>query len=232
MSMIETKDLKKVFERSGRMFEAVGGINFSLKRKEFVHIIGRSGSGKSTFLSLLSGLLKPTSGNVYFEGRDIFEQEDEEISLYRNRSVGIVPQFVSMMPNLSVLENILLPRMFTSSPIRDKREEGLAAERARMLLDMLEISHLEGQFPRELSGGEIRRVMIARAMMNEPQLLLADEPTSDLDKKSGAEVMKLFQKLNQEGMTLVVVTHELESLEYGTRTLEMENGLFVAERRQ
>lgn len=227
MNIIETRDLKKVFKRSGREFEAVGGINFSLEKGEFVHIIGRSGSGKSTFLSLLSGLLKPTSGNVYFEGRDIFEYGDEEISLYRNRSIGVVPQFVSTMPNLSVLENILLPRMFSPSRDRDKKAADLAAERARMLLDMLEIPHLEGQFPRELSGGEVRRVMIARAMMNEPEVLLADEPTSDLDKKSGAEVMKLFQKLNREGVTLVVVTHEPESLEYGTRTLEMEGGFFA-----
>lgn len=227
MGLIETRDLKKTFIRAGREFHAVDGINFSLEKGEFVHIIGRSGSGKSTFLSLLSGLLRPTSGNVYFEGNDIFERNDEEISAYRNSLIGVVPQFVSTMPNLTVLENIVLPRMFDPHAGQDRKEGGYAEERGRMLLDMLGISHLEKQFPRELSGGEVRRVMIARAMMNEPKVLLADEPTSDLDKKSGDEVMKLFKNLHREGVSLVVVTHEPESLSYGTKTVEMESGLFV-----
>lgn len=240
MSLIATRGLKKKFVRAGREFLAVGGIDFSLEKGEFVHIVGRSGSGKSTFLAMLSGLLKPTGGNVYFEEKDIFEYNDEEISAYRNRLLGVIPQFVSMMPNLTVLENVLLPRMFTPKSDRSSvmtggltdgvacKDDKVAEERGRILLDMLEILHLEKQFPRELSGGEIRRVMIARAMMNEPKALLADEPTSDLDKKSGAEVMGLFKKLNREGVSLVVVTHELESLKYGTRTLEMEGGLFTS----
>ncbi|MDO4754326.1 MAG: ABC transporter ATP-binding protein [Bacillota bacterium] len=224
MSILVTRDVKKNYCRAGREFQAVAGVDFHLEKGEFVHIIGRSGSGKSTFLSLLSGMLRPTSGQVLFKGEDLAAKSDREISTYRNVSIGVIPQFVSTMPNLSVLENIILPKMFQS---KRKEDVQMATERARILMEKLEISHLERQFPRELSGGEVRRVMIARAMINAPEVLLADEPTSDLDKKSGVEVMQQFKKLNDEGVSLVVVTHELDVLSFGSRTLEMEEGLFI-----
>lgn len=243
--LLTAERVSKKFERSGREFDAVSEIDFALKAGEFVHIIGRSGSGKSTFLSLLSGLLKPSAGTVRYCGEDIGGYDDAAVSTYRNECVGVIPQFVSMMPNLSVLENIVLPKLFagrsgvpgevcggvrstTRSAAEDAEEIRTATERARILLEKLEIPHLANQFPRQLSGGEVRRAMIARAMLNQPKLLLADEPTADLDAKSGAEVMRLFRELHGEGVSLVVVTHERECLDYGDRVVEMAEGRLLS----
>lgn len=221
MSILRSESVSKTFLRAGRAFRAVNGLDFELSEGEFVHIVGRSGSGKSTFLALLSGILTPSEGRVLFEGRDIAAFGAEEAGAFRNGSIGIVPQMTGTMPNLNVVENVQLPRMFAGETAKNMSPP---EERAMLLLDMMGIAHLAHQFPRELSGGEIRRVMIARAMMNEPKIILADEPTSDLDRTNGRQVMELFRTLKNEGVSLVVVTHEQESLQYGDRVLELEDG--------
>lgn len=224
-NIIEATGLNKKYNRSGRVFSAVDGIDFQLGSGEFVQITGRSGSGKSTLLGILAGMITPTAGKVLYDGEDIYRLTDEASSALRNTEIGYVPQSMGTMPNLSVLENVLLPRLFR--PNRNGAQIG-AEERAMLLLDRFGIAHLSAQFPRELSGGELRRVMIARAMMNEPRILMADEPTSDLDRENAARVMELFGKLNQDGVSLIVVTHEHDFFEYGNRTLALEDGKWVS----
>ena len=219
-SIIETENLSKSFKRGSNTLFAVKNVNFTLKEGDFVNIIGRSGSGKSTFLNLLSGLLKPTEGKIFAKGKDMSDFSDREISKYRNEIIGFVPQSLGTLPNLNVLENVSLPYYLF------KRDDS-AYEKAAMLLDEMGILHLKDDFPKNLSGGELKRVLIARSMINSPKLLILDEPTSDLDKNTTMEIMDLLKKINSKGTALIIVTHELDILKYGNTLYQMEDGSLI-----
>ncbi|KXO16338.1 ABC transporter ATP-binding protein [Peptoniphilus sp. GNH] len=218
--IIKTENLSKSFKRGSNTLFAVKNVNFTLKKGDFVNIIGRSGSGKSTFLNLLSGLLKPTEGKIFAKGKDMSDFSDREISKYRNEIIGFVPQSLGTLPNLNVLENVSLPYYLF------KRDDS-SYEKAAMLLDEMGILHLKDDFPRNLSGGELKRVLIARSMINSPELLILDEPTSDLDKNTTVEIMDLLKKINSKGTALIIVTHELDILKYGNTLCQMEDGSLI-----
>ena len=219
-SIIKTENLSKSFKRGSNTLFAVKNVNFTLEGGDFVNIIGRSGSGKSTFLNLLSGLLKPTEGKIFAKGKDMSDFSDREISKYRNEVIGFVPQSLGTLPNLNVLENVSLPYYLF------KRDDS-AYEKAAMLLDEMGILHLKDDFPKNLSGGELKRVLIARSMINSPELLILDEPTSDLDKNTTMEIMDLLKKINSKGTALIIVTHELDILKYGNTLYQMEDGSLI-----
>lgn len=219
-SIIKTENLSKSFKRGSNTLFAVKNVNFTLEEGDFVNIIGRSGSGKSTFLNLLSGLLKPTEGKILAKGKDMSDFSDREISKYRNEVIGFVPQSLGTLPNLNVLENVSLPYYLF------KRDDS-AYEKAAMLLDEMGILHLKDDFPKNLSGGELKRVLIARSMINSPELLILDEPTSDLDKNTTMEIMDLLKKINSKGTALIIVTHELDILKYGNTLCQMEDGSLI-----
>lgn len=219
-SIIKTENLSKSFKRGSNTLFAVKNVNFTLEEGDFVNIIGRSGSGKSTFLNLLSGLLKPTEGKIFAKGKDMSDFSDSEISKYRNEVIGFVPQSLGTLPNLNVLENVSLPYYLF------KRDDS-AYEKAAMLLDEMGILHLKDDFPKNLSGGELKRVLIARSMINSPELLILDEPTSDLDKNTTMEIMDLLKKINSKGTALIIVTHELDILKYGNTLCQMEDGSLI-----
>ncbi|HSJ53693.1 MAG TPA: ABC transporter ATP-binding protein [Anaerolineae bacterium] len=205
---------------------AVHNVSLEVEPGEFVVITGRSGSGKTTLLSLVAGLTRPTSGQVLLDGVPVWSLPDKEQSLLRNEKIGFVFQFPSLLPTLTALENVMLPAMF--APPSKRGGGGGAQERARHLLEQVGLADKLRSYPRQLSGGQQQRVVIARALMNEPELLLADEPTSDLDEMTEHEIMSLFRDIHQKtGVTVLLVTHSAELGEYGTRSIHMAGGEIV-----
>ncbi len=217
MNLINVNNLSKSFRRGERDFFAIDNVSFDVNEKDFINIIGKSGSGKTTLLTLLSAIIEPTSGDIFVERKNLSKMDDEEKSGYRNEFIGYVPQSLGTLPTLNVLDNVRLPYFF-------KKREGNGIERARMLLDMCGILDLENDFCKNLSGGELKRVLIARALMNEPKILIADEPTSDLDSKTTIEIMNMLKEINEKGTTIIIVTHDNDLLKYGSRLLEMTDG--------
>ena len=215
--LLQAQGLSKRFKRRGDDFFAVKDVDFSLDTGEFVFICGRSGSGKTTFLNLLAGLLNADSGTVAYSGKNIFSFSDDERTLYRNESIGFVPQTIGSLPNLSVLDNVRLPHFLFQ---RDGDGEG----RAALLLEMMGIAHLKDELPKNLSGGETKRMLIARALMNAPAVLIADEPTSDLDGATTKAVMSALKTVNEEGTAVVIVTHDSEILDGRIKTYTMTDG--------
>jgi putative ABC transport system ATP-binding protein len=217
MSILEINGLSKEYKRGGRSFNAVNGVSLSVDAGDFISIIGRSGSGKSTLLNICAGLLEPSDGAVLFEGQDIYDLTDKEISFFRNAKIGYVPQGMSLLSNFTVFDNVCIPWFLF-------KREGDVEGKAFLLLEKVGISHLAASYPKELSGGEMRRVSIARSLINDPQILIADEPTSDLDTETTAEIMRLFKRIAQEGTAVLIVTHELDTLDYGNKTYSMSEG--------
>ncbi len=215
--MLEIRNLEKKFVQADREFWAAKDVNLSVSEGDFISIIGRSGSGKSTLLNMIAGLLEPTKGQILLDNKDITSLSDEEVSIYRNTDIGYIMQGKSLLKNLTVLDNVLLPYYLFS------RDEDIT-KRALELLDQVGILHLKDTYPSKLSGGELRRVAIARALINNPKLLLADEPTSDLDSENTAEIMKLFQKISSKGTAVIMVTHELDTLRFGNDVYRMDGG--------
>ena len=215
--VLEVKGLCKEYMRGSQPFYAVDHVDFSLNKGEFVSIIGRSGSGKSTMLNLIAGLLEPTEGTVTISGKCLTGMSDEELSTVRNTILGYVPQGQTVLSNLSVLDNVRLPFYFS-------QREGTSTERALELMKMVGIEHLAESMPKELSGGELRRVSIARALMCSHDLLVLDEPTGDLDPETTTEIMDLLQKIAAEGTAVLMVTHELDTTSYGHKTYVMDRG--------
>jgi len=230
MSLLELKNLTKEYKRGGRSFNAVNNADLSVESGDFISIIGRSGSGKSTLLNMCAGLIKPTSGSVIFDGSDIYKFNDIEISFFRNEKIGFVPQGQSLLSNFSVLENVCMPWFLfkRGNENADKKitehPANLLSERASALLEKTGIGNLANSSPKELSGGEMRRVAIARSLINKPALLIADEPTNDLDSETTAEIMKLLRDISKEGTSVLIVTHELDTLSYGNKTYAMSSG--------
>lgn len=220
--LLEIIGLSKQYERRDKTFSAVDNVDLSVSRGDFVSIIGRSGSGKSTLLNMVAGLLIPTWGSIRLEGRDIYALKDKEISELRNSLLGYIPQGFGALSNLTVFDNVRLPYFLA-------KRQGDASGRASFLLEEVGISALADMLPSQLSGGELRRVLIARALMNEPDILIADEPTSDLDIQTTKEIMELFARINKNGTTILIVTHEPDTLDFGNRVLTMASGRLTEE---
>ena len=220
--MIRGENLTKVFKRGRSVVNALNSVDFSIDRGEFVCITGRSGCGKTTFLNIIGFLDFPTSGDIYFEGKKIAFSNSEDMTVFRREHVGFVFQKIYLQFHLTVLENILLPLRYSGK----NYEEGL--KKANELLEILEISNRADFFPNELSGGEAQRVAIARAFINSPELILADEPTSELDTQSSSIIMKLLRETSDKyNVSIVTVTHDPLVLPYGDRVLYMEDGKFI-----
>ncbi|MGC9358733.1 MAG: ABC transporter ATP-binding protein [Anaerolineae bacterium] len=223
--MIDLHDVTKIYTVSKEVtVPAVRNVDLRVDRGEFVVITGRSGSGKTTLLNLVAGLTRPTLGEVLLDGVEVWKLPDKEQSLLRNQRIGFVFQFPSLLPTLTSLENVMLPAMF--DPGADG--EGAVKTRASHLLEQVGLSDKLSSYPRQLSGGQQQRVVIARALMNGPDLLLADEPTSDLDEQTEHEIMALFQEIHaRTGVTALLVTHAAELGRYGTRSIQMAAGEIV-----
>lgn len=217
MAFLEAQKLVKEYNRRGKTFRAVDDIDFTIEPGDFVMIEGESGSGKTTFLNLLTGLTDPTSGVVIIDGRSLKETGDKEISKIRNQKIKYIPQGESLLSALTVRENILFP--FTIGGLERPSEERLLE-----VSDKLGITDLLDEYPSDLSGGEMRRATIARAVINKPSLIIADEPTGSLDSANTFKVMEIFRYIASEGTAVIVVTHQKETLGYATRVLEMDQG--------
>lgn len=221
-NLLKLNDLCKEYKREKKFF-AVNNVNLEIKTGDFVNIIGRSGSGKSTLLNISAGILTPTSGNIEFDSENFSQKNDYELSKIRNEKIGFIPQGASALPNLTIIENVLLPYYLWS-----KGREGRGGDPegyAYILLERFGIENLMDSFPSEISGGELRRALIARALINHPKIIIADEPTSDLDIESSRNIMETFKKLNEEGMTLLIVSHDFDTLKYGNRVYTMNAGI-------
>jgi len=225
--MIELRQVTKLYYRGKRRKQisvtAVDQIDLKIEAGEFLVITGRSGCGKTSLLNLIAGLSRPNSGQVFVDGIDIWTLRDEDISALRNRKMGFMFQVPSLIPTLNVLDNVVVPTMFTA-----KETLGNAYQRARQALESVGLSHRIDAFPRHLSAGEEKRVVIARAIINNPPVLLADEPTANLDELTEKEVMVLIQEIHRGGTTIILVTHHPSLIGYGTRHLTMSDAKFVA----
>jgi putative ABC transport system ATP-binding protein len=197
----------------------VDDVSLTVNKGEFIIILGRSGSGKTTLLNLAAGLIKPTSGKVTVDGADLASMTDEQLSKMRGRQMGFVFQFPSLLPSLTVHDNIRLPHIFSSGNGANNLDKRIVS-----LMDKLGLRGKLDVHPRQLSAGEQKRVVIARALVNEPVLMLADEPTSDLDTRTENEVMDLLRAVNATGVTFLIVTHSLQLVPFATRAFEMQNG--------
>jgi len=220
-NMITLEDVSKIYTLSEEQTViAIQEVNLEIAAGEFVIITGRSGSGKTTLMNVASGLTPPTAGRVLFEGGDLWSLSDRQRSLLRNQKIGFVFQFPSLLPALTALENVTLPTIFSTNGIRADSHE-----RAIQLMDTVGLRDKLRAYPRQLSAGQQQRVVIARALFNRPEVLLADEPTSDLDEKTEREIMDLFQEIHAEtGVTIVMVTHTTQLVSYGTRAIRMAQG--------
>ncbi len=221
--LLEVKDLKKSYPTgTGGRLEVLRGLSFTVQRGEVVAVVGESGTGKSTLLHLLGALDRPDKGTVRYEGHDIFEKDDDELAAFRNRSVGFVFQFHHLLPEFTALENVAMPALIRGVDLEAARP------RAEALLQQLGLEERATHRPSELSGGEQQRVAVARALMNEPGLVLADEPTGNLDIKTAEalhkEILRLSHSIEQ---TFVIVTHNPALAEIADRVLHIENGLLL-----
>ena len=224
--LVQASDVFKEFDvGEGRKLEVLSGVNFSVNRSEVVAIVGESGAGKSTLLHLLGALDRPSEGKIFFEGQDIFDKSDEELALFRNRSIGFVFQFHHLLPEFSAIENVAMPSLIQNKSFEEVRE------RSTQLLDTLGLSGRIHHRPGRLSGGEKQRVAVARALMNKPGLVLADEPTGNLDTKTADKLHEEILRLSREfGHTFIIVTHNPTFAEKADRVLRIEDGKIYEDR--
>jgi ABC-type lipoprotein export system ATPase subunit len=225
--MIQLENVSKIYNLSKEVsVTAVEDVSLAIKAGEFVVITGRSGSGKTTLLNLAAGLAKPSGGKILLDGQDLWSMPDKDQSGQRSKLIGFIFQFPSLLPTLTTLDNVLLPITFANGAGPED-----AAGRAAELLKTVGLVDKVGAYPRQLSAGQQQRVVIARALMNEPRLLLADEPTSNLDERTEQEIMELFQQIHADtGITVVLVTHTNQLVRYGTRSVTMAEGRVVESR--
>jgi ABC-type lipoprotein export system ATPase subunit len=219
--MLKIRDIKKSYENGEARVDVLKGVNLEVGEKEFAAIQGPSGAGKSTLLHIAGALDKPTSGNVSCAGVDIYSLGEDERSRLRNRQIGFVFQFYHLLPELSALENVMLPAM-----LRSWRLRGEALSRAKELLDTVGLSSRMAHKPSELSGGEQQRVAVARALINKPRFLFCDEPTGNLDSANGANIISLIRRLNkEEAVTVLLVTHYAQIASCADRVIYLKDGL-------
>jgi ABC-type lipoprotein export system ATPase subunit len=220
VAQIEISGLTKIYSVGEQDITAVDNVSLSIEKGEFVSIVGHSGSGKTSLISIIGGIMKPTSGKVLFNGQDICSLDDNNLSEYRNENIGFMFQFASLLPMLTSTENVLLPGLFS------RRKNMDAVKKAEEYLNLVGIGDKAAAYPSQLSGGQQRRVAIARALMYDPPVILADEPTGDLDEETEADIMELFRKLNREKMmTFMFITHNSELAGLASRKLRMTRGI-------
>ncbi len=220
--VIELKDIKKIYHIGGEDFAALAGITLNIEEGEFAALMGPSGSGKSTLMNILGCLDRPTSGSYKLGGKEVAHLSDDELAVVRNRHIGFVFQSFNLIDELNVYENVELPLIYLKKKASEKKE------RVSSILDRMNISHRVKHFPQQLSGGQQQRVAIARAVVAGPKLILADEPTGNLDEKNSREVMELLKKANREfGKTIVLVTHDPEAAGYADSAIHLVDGKCV-----
>ena len=224
--MIRCTDVCKVYPQGDNQITALAGVSLEIPRGAFAAVMGQSGSGKSTLLHLIGGLDRPSSGELLVDDRLIGQMSDDQVTLFRRSRIGFIFQFFNLLPTLSAAENVALPYVLDG---RSKRE---ADERAETLLDKVGLQHRQQHLPEELSGGEIQRVAIARALAFNPPILLADEPTGNLDSQTGEDIMRLFRKLHEAGHTIILVTHEHDIAEHALRTIRLRDGHIESDERR
>lgn len=224
MEILNVSHLKKTFSRGESAVEALKGVSLTLHRGEFTCMMGPSGSGKSTLLHLVGALDRPTAGQVVVEGQKINEMSDEELSRFRRRRLGFVFQFFNLLPTLTAVENVALPLLLDGMKFEQVRAKALE------LLEQMGIGNRAGHRPAQLSGGEMQRVAIARALVADPVMILADEPTGNLDSKTGETVLELLRKLAVErDQTILMVTHDTHAASFGNRQIRMRDGLIESD---
>ena len=222
--VIEVSGLRKSFHKDGVVIDVLKGVDFTADRGEFITIMGPSGAGKSTFLHIVGTLDKPTEGKIFFDGQDIMTLSEDEESRFRNEKVGFIFQFYHLLQDFSVIENIMMPLLIR------RVKPAQAQAKAQAFLETVELTHRRNHKPGELSGGEQQRVAIARALINEPQVILADEPTGNLDRKTGRDVMHQILAIQKNlSATLILVTHDPEIGALGERELTMVDGEFLTD---
>jgi len=218
MALIETVDLWKTYQMGDEQVHALRGVSIQIERGEYVAIMGPSGSGKSTLMNLIGCLDTPSKGSYLLNDKQVSEMNDNELARIRNQEIGFVFQTFNLLPRASALQNVELPLVYAGIPSRDRQKQ------AKDALERVELTSRMTHKPNELSGGQRQRVAIARALVNNPSILLADEPTGNLDSKTGAEIMALFAKLHESGNTIVLVTHEADIAAFAHRTISVRDG--------
>lgn len=218
---IALSEVKKIYQMGDSEVAALAGINLTISAGEFTAIMGPSGSGKSTLMNILGCLDRPTEGSYLLDGQEVAFMTDDQLAVTRNKKIGFVFQNFNLLPRISAMQNVALPLVYSGVPKKEREQKAIEALEAVGLEKRLD------HRPNELSGGQRQRVAIARALVNDPTIIMADEPTGNLDSKSGVEVMSIFDKLNALGRTIILVTHEPDIAEYAKRVIHVRDGLIV-----
>ena len=220
MEILKVNELTKVYGKGENEVRALDGVSFSVEKGEFIAIVGPSGSGKSTLLHILGGVDRPTSGQVYMNGQDVYKKNEEQLAIFRRREVGLIYQFYNLIPVLNVVENITLPILM------DK--QNIQKERLDEIIEVLNLKGREGHLPSQLSGGQQQRVSIGRALINMPAIVLADEPTGNLDRKNSQEIIELLKMTNRKyNQTVIVITHDENIALQADRIITIEHGKII-----
>lgn len=222
MAILEVKNLTKAYGKDNTIVTALGGVSFSVDKGEFVAIIGASGSGKSTLMHLIGGVDRPTSGSVTVDGNEIFKQNESELAIFRRRNIGLIYQFYNLIPTLTAEENIMLPHLLDNRKPED--------DKLRTILETIGLTDRAKHLPNELSGGQQQRVSVGRALINDPALILADEPTGNLDSKSSREIIDLLKLSNKRyNQTLLVITHDEKIALQADRVINISDGQIISD---
>jgi putative ABC transport system ATP-binding protein len=225
-SLILAEDIWKIYKMGKQEVQALRGVSFSIEKNEFVAIMGPSGSGKSTIMNIVGCLDTPSEGKYYLKGKLVSTLSDNELAYIRNREIGFVFQVFNLLPRATAYHNVEIPLIYKGTKKKEREE------RTRRALEMVEMTERKDHRPSELSGGEKQRVAIARALVNEPSLLLADEPTGNLDSKTGQEILSLFRKIHAQGNTVIIVTHDRDIAQHAHRIIIIKDGKITKEERK
>ena len=223
MTLIDIEKVKKIYDLGAEKIHALDGVSLKIEQGEYIAIMGPSGSGKSTIMNILGCLDTPTSGSYLFEEEQVGEMDDDQLAGIRNEKIGFVFQTFNLLPRISTLHNVELPLIYGGVSLESRRE------RAKMVLEQVGLGDRMDHKPNELSGGQRQRVAVARALANEPSIILADEPTGNLDSKTGEDIMLLFNELHQAGNTIILVTHEEYIAENAHRIIRLHDGLIASD---
>ena len=223
MTLIDIEGVKKIYDLGAEKIHALDGVSLKIERGEYIAIMGPSGSGKSTIMNILGCLDTPTSGSYYFEDEEVSEMDDNQLAGIRNEKIGFVFQTFNLLPRISSLQNVELPLIYGGVSLESRRE------RAKLVLERVGLGDRMNHKPNELSGGQRQRVAVARALANEPSIILADEPTGNLDSKTGEEIMVLFNQIHEAGNTIILVTHEEYIAENAHRIIRLHDGLIASD---